>query len=56
MGVVLPQPVFAHGQLYVALSRAKSFSKLRVAVYPTDEQGSVDGQTYTKNVVKPEVL
>ena len=31
VGVFLPQPVFAHGQLYVALSRASGFAGVRVA-------------------------
>ena len=32
VGLYLPQPVFSHGQLYVAFSRARSFSDLYVEI------------------------
>ena len=47
IGVYLPQPVFTHGQLYVVMSRAKSFAGIRVML----PQGNK-----TKNIVYPEVL
>ena len=48
VGVLLEEPVFVHGQLYVAFSRTRSFNNLYV-VLPI-------GKTCTKNVVYKEVL
>ena len=48
VGVYLPDDVFTHGQLYVALSQVQSSSA--VAVYVNDKDG------YTKNIVYKEVL
>ena len=47
VGVYLPEPVFTHGQLYVAISRAKSFAGIMVML-PQENR--------TKNIVYPEVL
>lgn len=54
VGVYLPQSVFSHGQLYVALSRGTSWTNTRVLVKPVrdfKQPGS-----YTTNVVFREVL
>ena len=63
VGCYLPEPVFSHGQLYVALGRATTSATVRVLIEETDCQGrllsdeglSKEG-TYTLNVVWPEAL
>jgi len=64
LGIYLPRPVFAHGQLYVALSRGAGFSSVR-AVVEQDEGGlqgiykcveGVQDGTYTLNVVDRSLL
>ncbi|XP_059638985.1 uncharacterized protein LOC132281285 [Cornus florida] len=54
VGVYLPEHVFSHGQLYVALSRGTSMSTTKVLV--KKDQTNIRGGTYTKNVVYKEVL
>lgn len=54
VGIYLPQPVFSHGQLYVALSRGTSMSTTKVLIKPNSIT-SID-DTRTKNVVYKEVL
>ena len=54
VGVYLPESVFSHGQLYVALSRGISRSNTKVLVKPV-KKFNQDG-VYISNVVYKEVL
>ena len=56
VGLYLPQPVFTHGQLYVALSRARSLKSIFVQVETTHLQGIKNRRTFTQNVVFKAVL
>ena len=52
VGILLQYPVFSHGQLYVAFSRAKAFENIKV--YLGD---NIENQTMrTKNVVYHEIF
>ncbi|XP_076882479.1 uncharacterized protein LOC143530956 [Bidens hawaiensis] len=52
IGVYLPHPVFAHGQLYVALSRATTPESLKILIVPESD----DEQDVTKNIVYSDFL
>ena len=52
IGVYLPQPIFGHGQLYVALSRATSPQGLKILMKTDPEQG----ENKTKNIVYKDFL
>ncbi|KAG7990160.1 hypothetical protein I3843_02G011400 [Carya illinoinensis] len=54
VGIYLPQPVFSHGQLYVALSRAKTASTVRILIRPVSTERSE--KNYTKNIIYTELL
>src|SRR5947207_703629 len=49
VGIYLKNPVFAHGQLYVALSRCTDWRNLRVLLSPNVHRK-------TSNIVYPEVI
>ena len=52
VGIYLPEPVFSHGQLYVAFSRARTLSGVKVLLDPQKN----DGKCITKNVVYKDIL
>ena len=56
VGIHLEEPVFTHGQLYVALSRGTSFADVHVEIIPTAHQGKHDDKWITDNRVSQEVL
>lgn len=57
VGIHLNEPVFAHGQLYVALSRSRDPQKIKVFLEHGRRQGVVDENIYyTENIVYREVF
>ena len=56
VGLLLKKPVFAHGQLYVALSRVRSLRSLSIHVVHGTNQGKLNGDYVTQNVVYMEAL
>lgn len=58
VGIQLDEPVFSHGQLYVALSRCRNPDKVKILMKNTSQQGNLlnDHRFFTKNIVYTEVF
>ena len=59
VGIYLPQPVFAHGQLYVAFWKGTDPNNIFVTIKSTTTKGKLlqeEPETYTTNIVYHEIL
>ena len=59
VGLYLPNPVFGHGQLYVALSRVTHPDNIKLMVKSTEQHGTkkeLGSGVYTRNIVYSEIL
>jgi hypothetical protein len=59
LGIYLPQPFFAHGQLYVSFSRVRNAANIKVLMLDSQSQGRMTLDTrrfFTRNVVYRELL
>ena len=54
--IYMQRPCFSHGQLYVAMSRARRFADVKVEIINNARQGKHRGGMYTPNVVYRQIL
>ena len=53
LGLLLPQPVFSHGQLYVAFSRVRCLTAIKVQII---KEGKNSEKNKTNNIVFKEIV
>jgi len=59
VGICLREPVFSHGQLYVAFSRVTAKHSVKVMILSSETQGKLKPKSqsvFTRNVVYKEIL